>query len=328
MTSNKRSTFRAPIESDSEPSERNTDTETDTDTGLFDEAPEHFEPEPETKRSMSKEGSPKGKETAEHRNHREIRIHAPKPFTGDRNDVTRFLQDVELYLLLNDPIYDQDAKKIAFVLSYMNEGPALAWKEAFLEEKLTTGSFIPGTYATFRATLLAAFSPSDVAGRAQAELRNLKQTGPADEYVSQFRILAGKSKIEDDGALIEYFMEGLKPKLLEKIYALEKLPITIIKWYEHVSRFDNQWTRVREIIARNNKTTSTPTKRTNYAPRYVTPHDPNAMDIDRMTKEETETKHDQIPRNQEDWKHRIFHDPIPIQRTRQRKSENLYGQAQ
>ena len=216
----------------------------------------------------------------------ELRINLPKEFGGDRNDTGRFLLDIDIYVDLNGKIYDSDAKKIAFALSFMTIRAAQQWKEAFLTAK-TTAAGTPnlGTYANFRVELLKAFSASDVPGNARAELRNIKQGGSADEYVSQFRILAGRSKITDDTALIEYFMEGLKPKLLEKIYALPTIPTTIDDWYTYASRFDNQWTRVKEIIARNKGTTYTQKKPT-YAARYTGTHDPNVMDVDRLTIDE------------------------------------------
>ncbi|KAG5640263.1 hypothetical protein H0H81_012289, partial [Sphagnurus paluster] len=62
-------------------------------------------------------------------------------------------------------------------------------------------------------------------------MKHLKQTGTADEYISEFRILASHSKITEDTSLVEYFMEGLNPKLVEKIFGLEDLPTTIDDWY-------------------------------------------------------------------------------------------------
>ena len=52
----------------------------------------------------------------------------------------------------------------------------------------------------------------------------------------------------NETTLIEY--EGLKLKLLEKIYSLQTIPTMIENWYSHACRFDNQWSRVQEIIGR------------------------------------------------------------------------------
>ena len=36
----------------------------------------------------------------------ELKLNHPKPFTGKREDLKKFLQDVKLYLHVNDKIYD------------------------------------------------------------------------------------------------------------------------------------------------------------------------------------------------------------------------------
>ena len=52
----------------------------------------------------------------------EIKLNQPKPFTGKREDLKKFLQDTNLYLLVNNKVYNTDVKKIVFALSFMNEG--------------------------------------------------------------------------------------------------------------------------------------------------------------------------------------------------------------
>ena len=81
---------------------------------------------------------------------------------------------------------------IIFILSFLTNGATQTWKKSFLTEKTKKeGGYNSGTAIAFTTALKDAFSPSDVAGNAQAGLQNLKQTGLADEYVSQFQILVG-----------------------------------------------------------------------------------------------------------------------------------------
>ena len=118
---------------------------------------------------------------------KETRINLLKEFTGDRNDVSSFLQDMDLYFIMNSHIYDTDNKKIIFILSFLTDGAAWTWKELFLTEKTKKeGGYNLGTATAFTTVLKDAFSPSDVAGNAWAGLQNLKQTRSADKYVSQF----------------------------------------------------------------------------------------------------------------------------------------------
>ena len=83
--------------------------------------------------------------------------------------------------------------------------------------------------------------------------------------------------------LIKYFMEGLKPKLLEKIYSLQRIPTTIENWYSHACQFDNQWSWVQEIIGRKCRI-QTPICQ--YVPTLKFSPDPNTMDIDRLLTEQ------------------------------------------
>ena len=174
-------------------------------------------------------------------NPKEIRINLLKEFSGFQSQAGPFLQDVTLYLSLNQEVYNDDNKKIIFALSFMNSGPAQVWKESFITQKTNAnGSINLGTWVACKQALENAFLISNIPGNAQAKLWTLKQTGRADEYIGQFWILAQWSKITDKTTLIEYFMEDLKPKLLEKIYSLQTIPTMIENWYSHACQFDNQ----------------------------------------------------------------------------------------
>ena len=59
-------------------------------------------------------------------NPKEIRINLPKEFSRLQSEAGPFLQDVTLYLTLNQEVYNNDNKKIIFALSFMNSGPAQA----------------------------------------------------------------------------------------------------------------------------------------------------------------------------------------------------------
>ena len=165
----------------------------------------------------------------------------------------------------------------------MNSSPAQAWKESFITQKTNANKNINlGTWVACKQALENAFLISDIPGNAQAKLQTLKQTGRADEYIGQFWILAQWSKITKETVLIKYFMEGLKPKLLEKIYSLQTIPTTIKNWYSHACRFDNQWSWVQEIIGRQ---CGVQTPICQYVPTLKFTSNLNVMDIDRLSTE-------------------------------------------
>ena len=55
---------------------------------------------------------------------KEVKLNPSKPFTGKRMDLNRFLQDIFVYLFINNDYYNTDKKKIGFVLSFLMEGDA------------------------------------------------------------------------------------------------------------------------------------------------------------------------------------------------------------
>lgn len=215
----------------------------------------------------------------------ELKIRTPSDFNGDKHDSERFLQEIGLYLRINDQVYDTEEKKIIFFLSFLTKGTAESWKKTKANELLKKSHW--GTYKDFEDEFKAAFSPVDGEGDARSKLRDLKQTGTADEFIAEFKSLAAHSGITEYNALVEYFQEGLSSKLMEKIYALEKVPTTMEGWYEYASRLDNQWHRGHAVANRSRNKTSFPSKKnTHTVPKYYSPHDPNAMDVDRLSLDE------------------------------------------
>jgi hypothetical protein len=53
-----------------------------------------------------------------------IRLNPPTTFTGKQSDFILFMQDVYVYLKVNRLIYNNNKKKISFILSYLAGGDA------------------------------------------------------------------------------------------------------------------------------------------------------------------------------------------------------------
>ena len=219
---------------------------------------------------------------------KKIQLNNLKTFDGDRNNLNKFIQACNAYLDLNTEIFSKDKKKILFVLSYMTEGMAEAWKEVFMDEK----NRAYGSYTDFLVEVKKAFSVADAEGEAQAQLWHLRQEkDTADEYIVQFRILAGRAKLTDDKTLIKYFIEGINIGILQKIFGQKPLPTMISKWYKAATKFDSQHRRLQEIIARKKGIMGfqIQMKKLNtlrFSGSYQ--NDPNTMDINRLTTEERE----------------------------------------
>ena len=226
------------------------------------------------------------------------KLKTPTPFSGKREDLQKFLQEVKIYLLVNADAYPNDLDKILFVLSYMSEGDAASWKEEFFDtakqkaaQDGTTLSL--GTYPQLITLIEKDFSPYDTPKDAIYKMKEMKMGNSSiEEHVAKFKMLITKSKLAKNEAVIEYFWETLPIPLQKNILTLQDPPTTLDKWYEWVIRLQNNFLRMKGAIA---KTWGTPSPSNDRKPKEKGPRrfyfdpgpkDLNMMDVDAMTTEE------------------------------------------
>jgi hypothetical protein len=138
---------------------------------------------------------------------------------------------------INHETYNNDLRKIAFVLLFMTAGAAATWKAQFINDAYTKP--IPtnpndrlGTYTQFRKDLTEAFSMFDSVGDALDELRSLKKkkTESINKHIAKLKMLVAESKIDTMNPLsIELFKETLPWALMLELMKLETplKPLTI-----------------------------------------------------------------------------------------------------
>jgi hypothetical protein len=152
----------------------------------------------------------------------------------------KFLQEVKMYMCANMEIYNTEEKKVLFALLFMNGGVAGSWKQEKTAAYLKAGNF--GTFDEFKQAVQTVFTPIDDEGVAKTELCTLRQGDKRiEEYIAQFTIIATCTGLTEDSALIEYFIDGLHPKLMEHVYTMEKPPTTLEGWMRAASLFDGNW---------------------------------------------------------------------------------------
>ena len=182
--------------------------------------------------------------------------------------------------------------KIAFVLSFMNSGPAATWKYQFIDKELKLPP--PANpnnklrqYANFRKDLVNAFSMFDSVGDALDKLQALrmKMGSSINKHIARFKLLAAAAEIDPKHALtIKLFKETLIPVLRTRMMNL-KMPLkTLDNWYTWAIRLDHQHHKLKRAIERTRENISKKP-----APRFYFPRkerDPNVMDVDRLTFDE------------------------------------------
>ena len=92
------------------------------------------------------------------------KLSPPKPFTGKREELDEFIQDINLYLDINDETYNTGKKKIGYFLSFMNSRDVKPWKSQFLQSVTTDMETNLGTWIEFIKKLKEAFKLYDAPG--------------------------------------------------------------------------------------------------------------------------------------------------------------------
>ena len=217
----------------------------------------------------------------------ELWISTPKAYDGSFETSRQCLNAVQLYLLVNEDVYNNNDKKIMFILSYMTKGSALTWAATFWENSVNaTGTVILGTYVNFIAKFNKDFKQRDVTEAAIAWLTTKRMvlkkdraySSPLNQYVAELQNHATWANIKDPNVLIRYFSTGIPPSLMRRIMSMDTILTTIQEWYSKAIHFQTQWEWAEEISKRN----QCPTQHL-YQPFTPTPSrtkDPNGMDVD------------------------------------------------
>ena len=182
----------------------------------------------------------------------ELKLAAPKPFTGNREDLNGFLLDLNLYLTVNHEIYNTSFKKIGYTLSFMTSGDAKSWKDQYLEES-NKGEYVDlGTWSEFTKALRESFEPYNAPGDAMEKIINLKKRdATVKDHIAKYKILLRKAKIpKDSPPAIDYFMRSLPIPLQRDLLRLSTPPKDLKEWYSWASKLDNNYKRMQRILGR------------------------------------------------------------------------------
>ena len=87
----------------------------------------------------------------------ELKLGQPATFDRDPTKARGWFNNTQLYLLVNKDIYNDDDRKIAFVLSFMREGSATLWALTKTEAAFKRNSPSFGTWNDFLSRFTASF---------------------------------------------------------------------------------------------------------------------------------------------------------------------------
>ena len=222
----------------------------------------------------------------------ELKLGQPSIFDGNPKKARAWINNTQLYLLVNKDVYNHNDKKIAFALFFMKEGAAELW--ALTETEAAFVRNLPGfgTWADFIKKFNDSFILENTKEQAIALLTTTKVNNKLDilNYISKFKNNAALSGITDENVLINFFSRGIPTQLMRRIYSMDIVPTTMEKWYQQTLHFKQVWENTNEIAkGRNNPFIPFQDNRNNNHTQKK--QDPNAMDvnairIEKLTPEE------------------------------------------
>ena len=178
---------------------------------------------------------------------KEYNINRPTPFMGDRTKIENFVQECDIYLNINQGIYDNDVAKIAFVLSFIIAGEAQKWKEQFIRSITNNQLMTFPMFGEFMMKLQDAFKAVNLIDTAMQKLALLRQGNrPVEELIMDFRLLIGDARLSTDSPsdqihLIKMFMTCLNPQLKKKVIFGDIVLKTIEDWYAKAIQYDSNY---------------------------------------------------------------------------------------
>jgi Retrotransposon gag protein len=184
-----------------------------------------------------------------------IKLNPPKPFTGKRSNFILFMQDVYVYLKVNRLIYDNDEKKISFILFYLAGGDTAVWKQQFIQTKIEESKEANidepdwGTYKEFIEALKKTFQLYDELAEALEDMKKLRLgDGSITEHNSRFQLLVSQTGMKDSPALTDLYRETLPWGLQSLIIRSKHPPKTLEEWYTKATNFYIRHQRVQRLF--------------------------------------------------------------------------------
>jgi hypothetical protein len=155
----------------------------------------------------------------------------------------------------------------------MSKGSSATWAEAAYENAAELESF--GKWKDFQEDFKRTFVTKDVKATAIAKLSSLTQSkcGSLEKFNAEFRLLAHRSIVNSQGALIKWYLRALHPSISTQILRMDKTPKTLEGWITKAEHFNVQNKQIKSLRQGGPFFNNTPS---NLSRR----RDPNAMDVD------------------------------------------------
>jgi len=154
-----------------------------------------------------------------------VEVVRPQVFSGRIEEVSAFINAACLYIRIK-MTEEAAATQVAWVLSYIQEGIAEAWKDNLLDELAKGESEVELAEQLF-TKIRNDFGETSEEKKKIEQLRTIEQGGrTCNKYVQEFKKVARGSGYEGR-PLIEEFKQRLNGAIRRKLAEAEELPTTI-----------------------------------------------------------------------------------------------------
>ena len=176
---------------------------------------------------------------------KQIKIPPPDAFKGERNTLSAFLTQLDLYIRFNDSQFQRDADKVFFASMYLR-GDAFDWFEPIVKDQMQNTKSeredqtneIFSDFSKFKEEIKVVFGAIDEQRTAEREIFHLRQKGAAATYAAAFQALAVATEW-GDAALSAQFYKGLRDDVKDEIARTQR-PDSLRKMIETAIIIDNR----------------------------------------------------------------------------------------
>ncbi|KAL4071967.1 hypothetical protein J3A83DRAFT_4371937 [Scleroderma citrinum] len=148
---------------------------------------------------------------------RELGLNKSALFNGNHQMYSGWIVSIKIYLGMNMHIYNTNKKWIEFILSFMDKGSALSFKQSSVMQSTPKeyGVVFLDMLEEFEKKLEDCFQIGDIRVMVLIMLSSIQQGKHSlDEYITNFENLLTKAGLlEDDVAAAIFFRKGLHPSI-------------------------------------------------------------------------------------------------------------------
>lgn len=183
-----------------------------------------------------------------------LKVPLPNTFDGSREKGEAFLQSTIIYAELRPNDFATVANAITWILSFMNEGRALPWRNVAIAEYSSKKAYRWDTLEKFHKDFGLEFYPIGEAEDALATLEGrtyIQKAGKTvDAYVDRFRSLIKKAKLNDQSSVVIKFRCGLHESIVNTLADSPQPPAAnnLDEWVTRARNLERSRTLQRNIL--------------------------------------------------------------------------------